>query len=98
MCKGINLNKKHHLNSCVCKLCILLKGKRKPYNHPIKLGKYNLDLVYLDIVGPILIKDYNSSRYLITFTYDRLKLTKVYLIKTKGEVYDCFIYFKKHFE
>jgi hypothetical protein len=57
-----------------------------------------LDLVYLDIVGPILVKGYNSSRYLVTFTCNWSKLTKVYLIKTKGKVYDCFLYFKKHFE
>jgi hypothetical protein len=44
------------------------------------------------------VKGYNSNWYLVTFTCDRLKLTKVYLIKTKGEVYDCFIHFKKHFE
>ena len=44
------------------------------------------------------VKGYNSSRYLITFTYNRSKLIKVYLIKTKGEVYNCFIYFKKHFK
>jgi hypothetical protein len=29
---------------------------------------------------------------------DRLKLTKVYLIKTKGEVYNYFLYFKKHYK
>jgi hypothetical protein len=44
------------------------------------------------------VKGYDGSRYLVTFTCDRSKLTKVYLIKTKGEVYDCFIHFKKHFE
>ena len=74
------------------------KGKRKPHNHSIKPSKHNLDLVYLDVVGPILVKGYDGSRYLITFTYDRSKLTKVYVIKTKGEVYDCFIYFKKHYK
>jgi hypothetical protein len=98
MCKGINFNKKYYSNSCVCELCILLKGKWKPYDYPIKPGKHNLKLVYLDIVGLILVKGYNSSRYLVTFTCDRSKLTKVYLIKTKGEVYNCFIYFKKHFK
>jgi len=77
---------------------LTVKEKRKPYNYSIELNKYNLDLVYSDIVGLILIKGYDNSRYFITFTCDRSKLTKSYLIKTKGEVYDCFIYFKKHFE
>jgi hypothetical protein len=60
MCEGINFNKKH-LNSCVYKPCLTVKGKRKPYNYSIKLGKYNLNLVYLDIIGPILVKGYNSN-------------------------------------
>jgi hypothetical protein len=95
--KSINFNKKH-LNSYIYKPCLIIKGKRKPYNYFIKLGKYNLDLAYSDIISLILIKGYNSSRYLITFTYNRLKLIKVYFIKTKGEVYNYFIYFKKHFK
>jgi hypothetical protein len=98
MCEGIDFNKKHHSDSCVCEPCILSKGKRKPHDHPIEPGKHNLELVYSDVVGPMPVKGYDGSRYLVTFTCDRSKLTKVYLIKTKGEVYDCFIHFKKHFE
>jgi hypothetical protein len=98
MYKGVDFNKKHHPNSCVYKPCILLKGKQKPYDYPIKPSKHNLKLIYSDILGPLLIKGYNSSRYILTFTYNRLKLTKVYLIKTKGEVYNCFIYFKRHYK
>jgi hypothetical protein len=60
MCKGINFNKKHP-DSCVYKPCLTIKGKRKPYNYSIKPGKYNLDLVYSDIIGLILVKGYNVS-------------------------------------
>jgi Integrase core domain len=98
MCEGIDFNEKHHPDSCVCEPCLTTKGKRKPHNHPIEPGKHNLDLVYSDVVGPIPVKGYDGSRYLVTFTCDRSKLTKVYVIKTKGEVYDCFIHFKKHYE
>jgi hypothetical protein len=98
MCKGIDLSERHHPDNCVCKPCLAIKGKRRPYNHPIEPGKYNLELVYLDVVGPMPVKGYDGSRYLVTFTCDWSKLTKVYLIKTKGEVYNCFLYFKKHFE
>jgi hypothetical protein len=98
MCKGINLNEKHHPNSCVCEPCILLKGKRKPHDHPIELGKHNLELIYSDMLGPMPVKGYDGSRYILTFTCDCSKLTKVYIIKTKGEIYDCFIHFKRHYE
>jgi Reverse transcriptase (RNA-dependent DNA polymerase) len=98
MCEGIDFNQKHHPDNCVCEPCLTTKGKRRPHNHPIEPGKHNLDLVYSDVVGPMPVKGYDGSRYLVTFTCDRSKLTKVYLIKTKGEVYDCFLHFKKHFE
>jgi hypothetical protein len=98
MCEGIDFNEKHYPDSYVYEPCILSKGKRKPYDHLIEPGKHNLELIYSDILGPILIKGYDSSRYIFTFTCDRSKLIKVYLIKTKGEIYDCFIHFKKHYK
>jgi len=57
-----------------------------------------MDLIYLDVVGPIPVLGYDRSRYLVTFTCDYSKLTVVYLIKAKGEVTDKFIHFKKHYE
>jgi hypothetical protein len=98
MCKGINLNEKHYSNNCVYKPYILLKGKRKPYDYLIKPSKHNLELIYSNMLGPILVKDYNGSWYILTFIYNRSKLIKVYLIKTKEEVYNCFIYFKRHYK
>jgi hypothetical protein len=98
MCEGIDFNEKYHPDSCVYKPCILSKDKRKPYDHLIKPGKHNLELIYSDILGLMPVKGYDGSRYILTFTYDYLKLIKVYLIKTKGEIYDCFIHFKKHYE
>jgi hypothetical protein len=61
MCEGIDFNEKHHPNSCVYKPCLTTKGKRKPHNYSIKPGKHNLDLVYLDVVGPIPVKGYDGS-------------------------------------
>ena len=44
------------------------------------------------------VKGYNGSWYILTFICDRSKLIKVYFIKTKEEVYNCFIYFKRHYK
>jgi hypothetical protein len=98
MYKGIDLSKRHYLDNYVCELYLTTKGKQRPHDYSIKPGKHNLDLVYSDVVGLILVKGYNSSRYLVTFMCDRSKLMKVYFIKTKGKVYDCFLYFKKHYK
>jgi hypothetical protein len=98
MCEGINFTEKHHPNNCICEPCLTMKGKRRPHNHPIEPGKHKMDLIYLDVVGPMPVKGYDGSRYLVTFSCDHSKMARVYLIKTKGEVYDCFIHFKKHNE
>jgi hypothetical protein len=44
------------------------------------------------------IKNYNNCWYFVIFEYDKTKLAAIYYMKSKGEVTDCFIYFKKYFE
>ena len=55
-------------------------------------------LVHSDVVSPIPVTGYQGSRFFVTFIYDKTRLTIVYYIKTKKEVINYFIYFKKHFE
>ena len=55
-------------------------------------------LVHLDVVGPIPVIGYQGSWFFVIFVYNKTRLAAVYYIKTKREVTDCFIYFKKHFE
>ena len=57
-----------------------------------------MELIHSDVVGPIYVKGYEGSRYFVTFQCDKSKLAAVYVMKSKGEVTDCFIHFKKHFE
>jgi hypothetical protein len=59
---------------------------------------YNIKLIHSNIISLVSIKGYNSCRYFITFKYNKTKLAAVYCIKSKKEITDCFIYFKKHFE
>jgi hypothetical protein len=77
---------------------LAIKGKKMLYNHLIELGKHKMDLIYLDVVSLILVKGFNSSNYLTTFTYNYFKLTHIYLIKVKGKVINYFIHFKKHYK
>jgi hypothetical protein len=98
MCEGINLTEKYYPLDYVYEVCLTSKGRRLPYNHPIKPGKHKIDLIYSDVVGPMPVLGYDGSRYLVTFTCDYSKLIVVYLIKAKGEVTDKFIHFKKHYE
>jgi len=51
--KGINLTKKYYSLDYIYKVYLTSKGYRLLYNYPIKLGKYKMDLIYLDVVGLI---------------------------------------------
>jgi hypothetical protein len=57
-----------------------------------------MELIHSDIVGLVPVKGYNSCWYFVIFEYDKTKLAAVYYIKSKREITDYFIYFKKHFE
>ena len=98
MYKGINLTKKHYPLDYIYEVYLTSKGYRLLHNYLIKLGKYKINLIYLDVVGLIPVLGYDKSRYLVTFTCDYSKLIVVYLIKAKGEVTDKFIHFKRHYE
>jgi len=57
-----------------------------------------MNFIYLDIISLMPIKSYNNNQYLITFKYNKFKIARVYIIKSKGEITDYFIYFKKYYE
>jgi hypothetical protein len=44
------------------------------------------------------VKGYNNYRYFVIFECDKTKLAAVYCMKSKREITDCFIYFKKYFK
>src|ERR1700712_4148619 len=98
MLRGVDFTQTHKEGLCVYETCLSTKGKRRLHNHQIEPGRHKLELIYSDVVGPIPVLGFDGSRYLVTFQCDKTKFAQVYLIKSKGEVTDCFIYFKKHYE
>jgi hypothetical protein len=83
-------------NGCVCDIYLTQKGKRRSYNHYITPGRYNLELIHLDIIGLVLIRYYDNSCFFVIFEYNKTRLAVVYCMKSKKEVTDYFIYFKKY--
>ena len=73
---------------------VLRRYKATPYKSYIELGKYPLDLIYSDVVGPIYPIGFNSARYFITQRNDDTKFIDVNIIKTKGEAFKSFKRFK----
>lgn len=83
--------------SCECEFCLLTNMTKKPHSSPIQPGRAPWDFVYSDVVT---INDYgfDGSKYFVTFVCDRTKSARVYFMKSKGEVTDWFIHFKKSVE
>jgi hypothetical protein len=68
-----------------------LKGKpiRKPFGKAIR-ASFPLQLVHLDICGPMSMRARHRGFYFITFIDDFLQYGHVYLISHKSEALDCF--------
>jgi hypothetical protein len=70
----------------------------KPHDHPIEPAQYLIDPIHSDVVGPIPVRGFDGSRYFATSQCGKTKFAAVYLMKSKGELTDCFIHFKQAYE
>jgi hypothetical protein len=93
MVNGMNLKKVplHH----VCEASIEGKHQRIsfPKDETIKAFKL-LELVHSDVCRPMKTTSHGGARYFVTFIKDFLRKTHVYLLKTKGKVFDKFKAYK----
>ena len=53
-----------------------------------------LDLVHLDLIGPLPTPSYGNSRYFFTFIYYFSRYCWVYFLKLKSEVFETFKVYK----
>lgn len=78
----------------VCKGCALRKYAKTAFPSSDTMSKGILDLVNLDVCGPMSIVSLNGYSYFVTVIYDFSKNTWIYFMKTKGEVFSQFQEFK----
>jgi len=78
-----------------------IKGKQ----HNIKFLKEGasrvqdlLELVHSDVCGPLRTPTFSRCTYFVTFIDDRSKYTKIYLLKSKAEVFSKFQQYKVEVE
>ena len=76
-----------------CETCILVKSHRVSF--PISLNKSDtlFALVDSDVWGPSPITIVSNIRWFVTFVNDCTKMTWLYLLKCKDEVFDVFCIF-----
>lgn len=82
-------------NPLYCQSCIKGKQSRRPFpnNKNKGVAKNKLDLIHLDLVGPIEVASWSGSKYMLTFIDDHTSKIFSYFLKSKDEVPDVFLGF-----
>ena len=79
----------------VCEGCALGKNHRLPFPKGVAWrAKEPLELVHTDVCGPMSINSNGGNRYFILFIDDFTRMTWVYFLKQKSEVFEVFRKFK----
>lgn len=78
-----------------CEGCVFGKQNRKSFSvdKSWRASKC-LELVHVDLCGPMSIESSGGSRYFLLFTDDYSRMSWVYFLKAKSETFDCFKKFK----
>ena len=82
----------------ICKGCALGKNIKRPFPSNNNRSKEILDLIHLDVCGPMLVRYLGGSIYYIIFIDDYSRKTWLYLLKSKDKVFGKFQEFKEEKE
>ena len=74
----------------VCESCIEGKMTKRPLPPKGNRSSKLLDLVYINVCGPINIRAHGGYEYFITFTNDHSRYGYVYLMRHKSDSFEKF--------
>lgn len=74
-----------------CGICLKNKMHNLPFKNERSRANEILEIVHTDVNGPHNTTGLNGEKYFLTFIDDFSKVAQVYVIKSKNEVYDCFV-------
>lgn len=77
-----------------CVVCAEGKHSRAPFPSVGTRAKHLLELIHSDVCGPMSVNSLGGARFYVTFIDDYSRFTKVYIIKNKNQVFDCFLEYK----
>ncbi|CAI7757758.1 unnamed protein product [Closterium sp. NIES-54] len=79
--KGLKLNGQPPDDNC--EICLLSKFTRFPFHSVTGRSKKPLELVHMDLVGPLPVQGYKGERYFLTMVHDWSRLMWAYPLKQK---------------
>ena len=82
----------------VCGACAAGKQHRIPYPRSTSSSKEKLELVHSDVCGAMRVASLGGKRYFVTFIDDFTRMTFLYFIKVKSEVFEKFREFAAYAE
>lgn len=95
MSEEIDLSKPPPNDACIP--CTIATLQSEPHKGTIEPGKHFLDLVHSDVVGPLQIA-HTGARYAVTFLDDFHKVSEVYFLKEKADVFKAVKHYCDHYE
>lgn len=93
---GIKFEMKTRMSSC--KICDRNKIHVLPFKSSTNREKGPLDLIHLDICGPINTESLGGPKYFVTFIGDFSRYTEVTMIQKRSQVLEAFKDYKKRIE
>ena len=82
----------------VCESCLDGKMTKRPFNAKGRRAQEWLELVHMDVCGPMSTQAKGGYEYFITFTEDYSRYGYVYLMKRKSKTFEKFKEFKAEVE
>ncbi|CAI7874724.1 unnamed protein product [Closterium sp. NIES-53] len=79
--KGLKLNGQPPDDNC--EICLLSKFTRFPFHSVTGRSKKPLELVHMDLVGPLPVQGHKGERYFLTIVDDWSRVMWAYLLKQK---------------
>ena len=79
----------------VCEGCVV--GKQTKQSFPVgksKRAEAILEIIHADVCGPMRTASLSGSKYFLLFIDDFSRMSWVYFLKHKSEVFECFKKFK----
>ena len=85
------------VNLPICEPCLADKACRKPFGKAVRATQ-PLELIHLDICGPMNVKERHGASYFLTFIDDYTRYGYIQLIAHRYEALDCFKHFVANVE
>lgn len=84
-----------HLSDFVCETCIMAKSHRTVFHSHDNKTTTPFALVHSDVWGPAPLSTHNEMKWFITFIDDCTRMTWIYLMRKKSDVFAVFCAFHK---